>query len=375
MAGAADMTEQGPKAKARFCVVALGIWLGALGVPQAQTPDPDWRPESDYEGKFDWIQMTSGEWLKGEIISMYEESLEFDSDEFDDLTLDWDDIRQIHTSQVISVGFQDGTSAVGLLVVEGERVMIVGQDETQEFRRADVLTITAGSPKEINFWSMKLFFGLVLRSGNSNVREVTNQGNIVRRTLKNRTTIDLIGNENTTEGVQTSDNQRATVSWDRFVNRRLFLKPVFGEYFRDPFQNVASRVTLGVGAGYHIIRRSKVEWRISGGPAYQETRFESVDPGTQERQSTPALVVGNTASWDITKWLEFDGDYRFQVVNEESGTYNHHLVASFETDITKWIDFDVSWIWDRIEDPTPAADKTVPEQDDFRTTVGLTFEF
>ena len=68
MTGAADMTEQGPKAKARFYVVALGIWLGALGVPQAQTPDPDWRPESDYEGKFDWVQMTSGEWLKGEIL-------------------------------------------------------------------------------------------------------------------------------------------------------------------------------------------------------------------------------------------------------------------------------------------------------------------
>jgi hypothetical protein len=60
--------------------------------------------------------------------------------------------------------------------------------------------------------------------------------------------------------------------------------------------------------------------------------------------------------------LEFDGNYRFQVVNEESGTYNHHLVASFETDITKWIDFDVTWIWDRIEDPQPAADGTVPER-------------
>ena len=87
------------------------------------------------------------------------------------------------------------------------------------------------------------------------------------------------------------------------------------------------------------------------------------------------MVVGTTAEWDITKWLEFDGNYRFQVVNEASGTYNHHLVASFETDITKLIDFDVSWIWDRIEDPRPAADGTVPEQDDFRTTVGLTFEF
>jgi len=51
------------------------------------------------------------------------------------------------------------------------------------------------------------------------------------------------------------------------------------------------------------------------------------------------------------------------------------MVVSFESDITKWIEFDVSWIWDRIKDPRENSDMTFPEQDDFRTTVGLTFEF
>jgi hypothetical protein len=39
------------------------------------------------------------------------------------------------------------------------------------------------------------------------------------------------------------------------------------------------------------------------------------------------------------------------------------------------IDFDISWIWDRIQDPQPRSDGSVPESDDFRTTVGLTFDF
>jgi putative salt-induced outer membrane protein YdiY len=361
--------------KPRVYIVALAIWIATLGSLQAQGPDQDWHPQSEYKGKFDWVQMTSGEWLKGEIIAMYDESLEFDSDEFDDQTLDWGDIKQIRSSQVMNVGFLNDVTAVGLLIVEGDRVTVVGEEETQEFRRADVLTITAGPPKEINFWSMKLFFGLVLRSGNSDIREVNTQANIKRRTVKNRVTIDLIGNENTTEGVQTSDNQRASASWDKFISKRFFLKPVWGEYFRDPFQNIGSRVTLGVGAGYQLFDKPKVEWDVSGGPAYQETRFDSVEPDSPTAESTPAFAVGTVASWDITKWLEFDGNYSFQVINEKSGTYTHHLVASFESDITKWIDFDVSWIWDRIQNPTPAADGTVPEQDDYRTAVGLTFEF
>ena len=62
----------------RVFAAALAIWFAALGPLLAQTPAPDWRPESEYEGSFDWIQMTSGEWVKGEITSMYDESLEFD---------------------------------------------------------------------------------------------------------------------------------------------------------------------------------------------------------------------------------------------------------------------------------------------------------
>ncbi len=114
---------------------------------------------------------------------------------------------------------------------------------------------------------------------------------------------------------------------------------------------------------------------IGGGPAYQETRFDSVSAGQDDTESTPALVVSTSADWDITKWLELDGTYRIQVVNEASGSYNHHMVVSFETTITNLIDFDISWIWDRIQNPRPDANDIVPKSDDFRTTVGLNFEF
>jgi putative salt-induced outer membrane protein YdiY len=360
--------------KYRLAALTFVLIASLAGSVQAQGDEDDWHPESSFEGKFDWIQMTSGEWLKGEIIAMYDEELEFDSDEFDDFVLDWDDIKQIHSSQVMNVGFVGKQSAVGILIVDGDKVTVIG-DETLEFERGEVLSITAGAPKEINFWSMKVFFGLVVREGNSDVREVNMQANFKRRTIRNRIGIDIIANENTTDDVLISDNQRASVIWDRFINQRFFVKPVFAEYLRDPFQNIGSRVTVGVGAGYQLVDSRKVGWEISGGPAYQETRFDDVAVGENEDESTPALVVGTSADWDITKWLEFDGNYRFQVVNEESGTYNHHLVISFESDITKLIDFDVSWIWDRIQDPRPSSDGTVPEQDDFKATVGLTFDF
>ena len=72
--------------------------LPVFSVQAVDTP-PDTKDEATEEYKeniftwesskptvtdFDWVQLTSGEWLKGELISMYEDSVEFDSDEFDE---------------------------------------------------------------------------------------------------------------------------------------------------------------------------------------------------------------------------------------------------------------------------------------------------
>lgn len=132
---------------------------------------------------------------------------------------------------------------------------------------------------------------------------------------------------------------------------------------------------MGAGIGYHIIDNSKTEWDLSGGPAYQETQFESVPVGQNSRVSTPALALGTEFDTGLTKAVDFIFNYNFQIVNEESGTYTHHLVTAFETEITGWLDLDVSFVWDRTQDPQPAADGTVPRPDDYFIIVGLGVDF
>ena len=78
---------------------------------------------------------------------------------------------------------------------------------------------------------------------------------------------------------------------------------------------------------------------------------------------------------DLTNTVDFDFLYNFQIVNEAYGTYNYPMVAAFETELTSWLDFYVSFIWDRIQNPQPNADGTMPEQDDFYLIFGLGIEF
>jgi len=67
---------------------------------------PSWVPPSALPEKFDWIQLTSGEWLKGDLKVLYDDKLEFDSDELDLLELDWEDVKQVRGHKLHSVRFE-----------------------------------------------------------------------------------------------------------------------------------------------------------------------------------------------------------------------------------------------------------------------------
>jgi hypothetical protein len=66
--------------------------------------------------------------------------------------------------------------------------------------------------------------------------------------------------------------------------------------------------------------------------------------------------------------------YKFNIVNQESGTYTHHARATLEIELTRRLDLDISLVWDRIEDPKPEDDGRVPDQDDFYFFFGIGFE-
>ena len=359
---------------ASIMIIAVAAAVLTAGPAVAEEGEKDWQPPPPMPDEWDWIQLTSGEWLKGEIIAMYDEDLEFDSDELDDLTLDWEDIQHIRSAQIMQVAFLDGKIATGRLLVDGDDVRVIG-DEDYRNTRAQVLSLTAGEPKERNYWSGKLSAGLNYRTGNTEQTEFNANAYFMRRTPNNRINFDYLGNFSESEGTTIADNQRASAGWNRFLSNRFYITPVYGEYYRDPFQNIASRWTLGAGLVYQIIDTSKITWKVDGGIAYQHNSFDDVVEGEPESADTPALFIGTRYDNELTGWMDYFFNYRFFVVNEESGTYTHHLMTGFEFELFGDFDLDVSWVWDRTQDPRQNSDGTFPEQNDFRTIIGLGYSF
>lgn len=333
---------------------------------ELQTPLPD---------EFDWIQLTSGEWLKGEIKVLYEGKLEFDSDELGLLKLDWGAVKQVRGHRLFSLRFEGPITIDGLLEINETTVHIGVGSDRQSFERSQLLSIAPEESKEINNWSGRLSLGFTLMNGNTDQEQYSAIANVTRRTSATRFVTDYLGTYTKTNDVETINNQRLTSYFDVFRTKKYFLRPIFGDYYMDPFKNVGQQVTIGPGIGYHIIDTSGTEWDVSGGPAYRWTRFDSVENGQNQDESTLALMAGTHFNAELTKIVTFDFLFNFVIVNERSGTYTHHLVAAFENELTSWLSLDISFVWDKIQDPQPKADGTLPEQNDYYMIFGLGIDF
>lgn len=334
-------------------------------------PDLSWVPPQD---DYDWIQLKTGEWLKGRLKAMQDRQIEFFSEKLSDLTFDWKDIRQVRSARTIDVLFVGGTKVSGPITVTPKEVKVGGGPQ-QAFPRDQLQSLTPGGSKERDYWSVDLSSGLTLQAGNTRSMQYNAQIGLQRRTPATRFTLDYIGNIGQVNNTENANNQRVNTEFDLWLSRRFYLILPSVEYYTDPFQNLAYRVTGGLGIGYDLIDHPGVQWNITTGPAYQQAGFDSTAPGVPTEKGTAALTFGSRFQWDITRRTKIILQYRGQYTSKAIGETTHHSVGTFSVDLNKRLTLDVSGIWDRISNPKTGASGLEPKPDDFRLVVGLGLHF
>jgi putative salt-induced outer membrane protein YdiY len=325
------------------------------------------------EASSDWIQLKSGEWLRGRLYGMQNRTVEFESDELDDLTFDWKDVHQMQLPHAL-VSYGERQVAAGALRVDRQTVTITGA-EPLSFSREEIIGIAPGKMRELDYWSGKFNLGINVSSGNTEQADFVTKARLERRTPNTHLKLDYTGNFSETESVRTVNNQRFNGSFDLFLTRRLFLVTPLVEYYRDPFQNIGRQITLGGGAGYYFIDRPRVEWLVLGGPGFQRVRFDTVEATEEQERSTPAFFLQSSFEVDLTKRVEFELGHQAIVTSEEAGGLGQHTTATLEIDLTRRLDLDISFIWDRTENPQANSAGEVPKQNDFRLNSSLGLKF
>lgn len=329
---------------------------------------------------FDWVQLVSGEWLKGEIRDLRSYTLEFDSDNLDLLSLDWDDVRQVRSAKPQSVfiekndGSSDPFTLIGVFRMTDDTVTITTDTGVQAFHKDEIVSIADGSGHERGLWSGKLTLGANIRRGNSDLVDWSSNMYASRRTAESRYYVSYVANVSLLDDVETSNNHRWTSFFDVFSSRKVFWRTLTGEYYQDSFKNIDYQWSLGSGLGYQLIKTKKTEWIVLTGIGGLAKRYVSVTPGQEIEQSSPLFVLGTKLDMEVTNRIDYLFDFSAQFVDEASGQYIHHLSSTLSIDLIKNLDLNLTFVWDNLRRPQVKADGTSPTRNDYQLIVGISLE-
>jgi hypothetical protein len=349
--------------------------VASVIVTNAPTNSVSWKPPGVGHDGSDWVQLKSGEWLRGQLKYVQNKEVEFDSDEMELQTLKLKDVRKLYPAHRMFTQFMNQQPVYGKVVISNELVTVNGAEPLSLHRDLLMGITPSGGTSGINNWSGDVSVGLSLQSGNNDQTTISTTAELARRTPNTTLLFNYLLNYSQVNNVQSANNDRLNSSYDVRLNQDWFLRPVQLEYFHDSLANISYRLTGGTSAGYYIFDRNALEWTVSAGPGYQYTRFSTVQADETDSASTPAGVLTSDFKDDITDRLTFKQSWQSIITSREAGQYTHHSVTTLEFEIKKHLNLDVSFIWDFLENPQTRSDGTVPLKSDYYLTVGFGARF
>ncbi len=333
-----------------------------------------WKPPGVGTDGSDWVQLKSGEWLRGELKYVQNKEVEFDSDEMDQQTLKLKDVSQLYPAHRMFTQFADEPPVYGRVVISNDLVLVKGAEPMAQPRDL-LLGITPSGRSGIRDWSGSATLSYSTQSGNHHQSSMTTQAELTRRTPNTTLDFNYLGNYAKSDGVENANNLRVNATYDIRLNKDWFLRPADFEYYHDPLANIDYRLTGGVGAGYYIFDRTGLEWRMAAGPSFQYTKFSTVETNQSQSAATPAGLLQSYFKADVTSRLTFIQQWQSIFTKQDAGQYTHHSVTTLEFEIKRHLNLDVSLVWDYLQNPQTKSDGTVPQKSDTYLTVGLGVRF
>jgi hypothetical protein len=337
---------------------------------------PSWNAPELMPKQFDWIQLTSGEWLKGELKVLRRDVLEFESDELDELSIDWDKIVSFHSSRIYTFGFSNRRMASGRSLITKDHVIVWSEKgEKLIYPRKELYSIVHGGKSWWSLWSGKLSFGATIRQGNTDQTDLNLTAALKRRSAFTRFSLDFRGSYGVIDGDVTVSNTKGDLGFDIFLTDRFYVRPAEVEIYRDHFQNIDIRYSPGVAIGYELVHNKYLEWSVEFGGVYRGTHFISTEPGQADVDRTGAITLRTDWEASLTRRLDLDGSYSASIGVADVEDTNQHADVTLSVELTDIFDIDLSFVWDRVGSPVATANDQIPDKDDFQLIAGVGIEF
>ncbi|NNC48378.1 MAG: DUF481 domain-containing protein [Sphingomonas sp.] len=210
-------------------------------------------------------------------------------------------------------------------------------------------------------WSGRGELGAFQASGNSDDLGVTAGLKIKREGIDWRHKLSALVDYRESDSVATREQFLFAYEPNYKITERLYAYGL-GQYERDRFQGISTRLVASGGLGYDVIDTDSVFLSLKGGPAF---RFTDFTDGT--RTERVAGLAALDFDWNISDRLTLTEDAEALV---EDGATSLRAVTGLEADLGGSLIARVSYVVEHETNPPAGAEKT-----DTLTRVTVVYDF
>lgn len=327
-------------------------------------------------GPWDWVHLSSGEWLRGEFKRMRKRRFEMRSTRFNLQTTDWKHIVGFCFPGNTRFILEDHTVMTGRGRLENGVLTVVSDNVTQSAPRDDIWVILPGLAVERNRWRATLSVGLDTYTGNTDQQSVTAAASIDREDANSHLSMSYDGSFGRADGDTNVARHSASESMNIYFTRLFYASTPFIDYTSDRFKNLQHRVASGASLGVKLFDLESFEWSVDAGLAYQYSQYVEVLPGQAIRENDWGPRLSSSLEWDIVTDLTLTIDQQTVILTRDFGQTNYHTQVALTYEITDLLYIELGFWHDRVRDPQQATVDFTPDPDDFRylASVGLNFD-
>ena len=257
----------------------------------------------------DQLSLKNGDRLTGTIVKSDGKVLVLHTDYAGDVTLKWDALDAIQSSQPLHVELQDGKTAVGPITASDDKLQIATASGSIEAPKSSIKNIRDDAqqsayektlhPGLLQDWKTGLNVGFSLTGGNSQTENLSVAFTGVRQTLNDKlglyaNSVYATNNAPGTVPATTANTAGGGARYDHDLNPRVF-GFVATDFFSDALQTLNLRSVFGGGAGFHAIKTDTTSLDLLGGANYTHESYSTFS------RSLAAITAGEELMHKLTK--------------------------------------------------------------------------
>ncbi len=327
----------------------------------------------------DQVTLKNDDRLTGTIVKTddKEETLLIKTELAGDVSVKWDAITGIVSTQPLHLALKDGQTIVGTVTTADgafdvttkttgevkaakESVTYVRNDAEQTAHDSEVYRLQ--HPKLTDFWSGIVDTGLSVTSGNSSTINYTLAAKAARLTTRDKISAyatAVYGKNNAVDPSQTIAHEiRGGVRGDFNVSERFFAF-AFTDFGYNALQHLDLQNVIGGGMGYHVFKSARTTFDVFGGGSYNQEYFAAYTiPTTPTPTSFPAfsrknaeLVMGESLESKITSRTTVSESFSLYPDLSNTGNYRYAFNSNISTKLKTWLGWQVTFNDNYISNP------------------------